>query len=136
MLPLNLEDLKNELQFSAMRSSGAGGQNVNKVSSKVELRFDVEASLALSEGQKQSLFEKLQNKISNEGVLILQCDESRSQHKNKQLVIERFLSMIQQAFKKPKKRKPTKIPASVKRKRLDNKRKQSDKKANRKPPEV
>ena len=136
MLPLNIEDLKNELQFSAMRSSGAGGQNVNKVSSKVELRFDVEASLALSEGQKQSLFEKLQNKISNEGVLILQCDESRSQHKNKQLVIERFLSMIQQAFKKPKKRKPTKIPASVKRKRLDNKRKQSDKKANRKPPEI
>ncbi|MCF1420582.1 MULTISPECIES: alternative ribosome rescue aminoacyl-tRNA hydrolase ArfB [Mangrovimonas] len=130
------EALISELQFSAMRSSGAGGQNVNKVSSKVELRFDVEASLALNEEQKQSLFEKLQNKISNEGVLILQCDESRSQHKNKQLVIERFLAMIQQAFKKPKKRKPTKIPASVKRKRLDNKRKQSDKKANRKPPEI
>lgn len=130
------EALTSELQFSAMRSSGAGGQNVNKVSSKVELRFDVEASLALNEEQKQSLFEKLQNKISNEGVLILQCDESRSQHKNKQLVIERFLAMIQQAFKKPKKRKPTKIPASVKRKRLDNKRKQSDKKANRKPPEI
>ena len=74
---MNAEQLISELTFKAVRSSGAGGQNVNKVSSKIELYFDVPASLALNEDQKQILLQKLQTRLTKEGVLMLQCDESR-----------------------------------------------------------
>lgn len=128
--------LLNELTFKAIRSSGSGGQHVNKVSSKVELTFDIEGTFVFSEKQKERLFLKLQNRLTKDGLLILQCDESRSQHKNKEIVIDRFLELIKSALIVPKRRIPTKIPKSVIRKRLKNKRNLSDKKANRKRPDI
>ena len=130
------ELLISELQFKAVRSSGAGGQHVNKVSSKVVLNFDLNNSQVFSEEQKVLLFKNLATRLTSEGVLILQSDESRSQHKNKELVIKRFLELIKQGLIVPKKRKPTKTPKSVKLKRLANKKQQSEKKANRKPPKL
>lgn len=130
------EILIKELTFNAVRSSGAGGQNVNKVSSKVELIFNLQESLVFNDELKARLLSKLQNRLTKEGVLILQCDESRSQHKNKELVIKRFLELIKQALVVPKKRVPTKIPKAVIKKRLKSKRNLSDKKANRKKPDI
>lgn len=128
--------LQFELQFKAVRSSGAGGQNVNKVASKVELIFDLENSSGLTEAEKERLKHSISNRLTKENVLLLQCEESRSQHKNKTLVIERFFDLIEEGLVIPKKRKPTKIPRSVVRKRIKAKRKVSDKKANRKPPQL
>ncbi|UPS92299.1 MULTISPECIES: alternative ribosome rescue aminoacyl-tRNA hydrolase ArfB [unclassified Bizionia] len=125
-----------ELSFKAIRSSGAGGQHVNKTSSKVVLSWDLPNSQVFSENQKARLLKKLDNRLTTEGILILSSDDSRSQHKNKDLVIKRFLELIKQGLIVPKKRRPTKVPRAVKLKRLSNKKKQADKKANRKPPEV
>lgn len=132
----NNETLIQELTFKAIRSSGAGGQHVNKVSSKMELAFDVMASSVLTEEQKKTIVEKLQYRLTKHHVLILQCDETRSQHKNKELVIQRFFELIRSALVVSKKRIPTKVPKAVIRKRLDNKRNLSLKKANRKKPDV
>ncbi|MGF1556617.1 alternative ribosome rescue aminoacyl-tRNA hydrolase ArfB [Paucihalobacter sp.] len=133
---MNTTALISELTFKAVRSSGAGGQNVNKVASKVELYFDLNNSAALDEAQKELLLKTLKTKLTKEQILILQCEESRSQHKNKAIVIERFLELIKSGLVKPKKRKATKIPKSAIKKRLKAKRDQSDKKAFRKPPPV
>ena len=130
------EAILNELTFKAVRSSGSGGQHVNKVSSKIELSFSVSESLIFDDDQKERLLNKLQNRLTKQGVLILQCDESRSQHKNKALVIKRFLSLITEALRIQKKRKPTKVPKAAIRKRLKSKRNQSEKKANRKKPDL
>lgn len=132
----NEKVLLEELHFKAVRSSGSGGQHVNKVSSKVELIFDLEASFALNENQKERLRTKWYNRLSKEGVLILHGDESRSQHQNKSLVIKRFLELVKRSLIIPKKRIPTKIPKSVIRKRLKNKKNQADKKENRKKPNI
>tara|TARA_R110002012_G_scaffold312248_1_gene522613 strand:+ start:185109 stop:185513 length:405 start_codon:yes stop_codon:yes gene_type:complete len=125
-----------ELSFKAIRSSGAGGQHVNKTSSKVVLNWDLPNSQVFSENQKERLIRKLQNRLTTEGVLILSSEDSRSQHKNKDLVIKRFLEIVKQGLIVPKKRRPTTVPRSVKLKRLSNKKKNADKKANRKPPEM
>lgn len=128
--------LKSELSYKYVRSSGSGGQNVNKVSSKAELYFDLEASAVFNDEEKLKLSEFFKNRINNEGVLVLACDESRSQFRNKAIVTQRFLNLIEEALKEEKERLPTKIPRAVKRKRLAKKRKKSEKKAQRKPPEV
>lgn len=128
--------LLNELTFKASRSSGAGGQHVNKVSSKIELVFNLEESSVFNEEQKERLQNKLQNRLTKEGILMLQCDESRSQHKNKDLVINRFLELIEKGLIIPKKRVPTKIPRAVIKKRLKSKRNLSEKKAHRKKPDI
>tara|TARA_R110002050_G_scaffold94765_2_gene197162 strand:+ start:17759 stop:18166 length:408 start_codon:yes stop_codon:yes gene_type:complete len=132
----NSEALLKELTFKAIRNSGAGGQHVNKVASKVELIFNLNASFVLNEDQKLRLLYKLQNRLTKEGVLILQCGESRSQHKNKDIVINRFLTLIRTGLIIPKKRVPTRIPKSVIRKRLKNKRNLSEKKTNRRKPNL
>ena len=132
----NKDALFQELSFKAVRSSGAGGQHVNKVSSKVELIFNLSETLVFSEEFKERLTNKLQNRLTKEGVLMLQCDESRSQHKNKELVIKRFFELIENALKVQKKRIPTKIPRAVIKKRLKSKRNLSDKKLARKKPDV
>ncbi len=119
-----------------MRSSGAGGQHVNKVSSKVELSFDVPASEGLSDVEKERLLQKLKTRITNDGVLMLQCDEARSQHKNKELVVKRFFEVLKKGLAVPKKRKPTKPTKSSIEKRLKSKKKAAEKKAKRKPPDV
>ena len=132
----NEEALIQELDFKAVRSSGSGGQHVNKVSSKVELIFNLKESLVFDENKKERLENKLQNRLSKDGVLILYCDESRSQHRNKTLVIKRFLDLIKASLIVPKKRISTKIPKSVIRKRLKSKKFHSNKKTNRRKPDL
>lgn len=126
--------LISEVHYKAVRSSGAGGQNVNKVSSKVELHFEVATSEAFSEDEKQRILKKLDSRLTNDKELILQCDESRSQHSNKKIVTERFLSLMQEAIKKEKPRRKTKPPKAAKLKRLREKKKRADIKAARKNP--
>ncbi|TDU43168.1 ribosome-associated protein [Gelidibacter sediminis] len=133
---MNKDILQSELQFKAVRSSGAGGQNVNKVASKVELIFNLENSMGLTDEEKLLLNKTIANRLTKENTLVLQCDERRSQHKNKELVIQRFFELIRQGLVIPKKRIPTKTPKSVIKKRLKLKRKISDKKSNRRPPEI
>ena len=124
-----------ELQYKAVRSSGAGGQNVNKVSSKVVLSFDVKNSKVLSEDEKMLLEMNLASRLTNDQILILNCDEDRSQLKNKEIVTKRFLAIIDQGLHVPKIRKATKIPKSVIRKRIKDKKNLSEIKKNRKKPE-
>ena len=130
------EKILSELQFKAVRSSGAGGQNVNKVSSKVVLSFDLKASQYLSEEEKILLETKLAPRLTNDQILILNCDEDRSQLKNKAIVIKRFLKLIQEALIRQKKRKPTKIPKSVIKKRIKDKKNLSDIKQLRRKPDL
>lgn len=125
-----------ELQFKAVRSSGAGGQHVNKVSTKIELSFDLSNSKAISDIEKERLLVKLENRLTKENVLLMQCDESRSQHKNKQLVIKRLLETLKNALIVPKKRKKTKPSRAAVEKRLKAKKKSSQKKANRSKPDL
>ena len=125
-----------ELQFKAIRSSGPGGQHANKVSSKVELVFDIAHSKGLSEAEKNRLFFKLKSKLSKENVLTLQCDESRSQHKNKDLVIKRFFELLKRALLVPKKRKRTKPSKGAIEKRLQAKKRAALKKVNRSKPKL
>ena len=125
-----------EVTFKAIRSSGSGGQHVNKVSSKVELTFNLLKSTVLTDEQKETLKVNLANRLTKSGLLVLQCGESRSQYKNKALVSDRLLKLIAQGLKKQKPRIATKIPKAVIRKRLKDKRYQSERKANRKPPKL
>lgn len=129
------EKIISELNFKAVRSSGAGGQNVNKVSSKVVLSFDLWNSKALSEEEKLLLDQNLGARLTNDKILILNCDEDRSQLKNKEIVIKRFLQIIKQNLIIPKERKATKVPKSVIKKRIQNKRNLSEKKQNRRKPD-
>jgi ribosome-associated protein len=126
--------LKSELSYKYVRSSGSGGQHVNKVSSKAELYFNLEESSIFNEIEKQKLSEFLNNRLNKDGVVVLACDESRSQFRNKAIVTQRFINLIEEGLKEQKKRRPTRIPRSAKRKRLNNKRINSEKKVNRKPP--
>lgn len=123
-----------ELQYKAVRSSGAGGQNVNKVSSKVVLSFDLRNSQALSDEEKLLIETNLASRLTADLVLILQCDEDRSQLKNKEIVTKRFLDLIKKGLFVPKIRKATKVPKSVIKKRIKDKKNLSDlKKSRRKP---
>ncbi|WP_405400309.1 alternative ribosome rescue aminoacyl-tRNA hydrolase ArfB [Maribacter sp. Asnod2-G09] len=132
---MNQEQILTELQFKAIRSSGPGGQHANKVSSKVELSFHIEASGGLTERQKKRALLKLENKLSKEGLLILQCDESRSQHKNKELVIKRFFKLLEKSLIVPKARKKSRPTRSSIEKRLKGKKIASLKKQNRGKPD-
>jgi ribosome-associated protein len=133
---METEKLIGELNFKAVRSSGAGGQHVNKVSSKVVLTFDLKSSLALSLEEKAVVEIKLASKLTSDKLLILNCDEDRSQLKNKSIVTKRFLELIEKALIIPKKRKPTQVPKSVVEKRLKDKSSVAEIKQNRKKPEV
>jgi ribosome-associated protein len=132
---LETEKIISELQFKAVRSSGAGGQNVNKVSSKVVLSFDLKNSQALTEEEKVLLENKLASRLTSEQILILNCDEDRSQLKNKSIVIKRFLDIITVGLVVPKIRKATKVPKSVIRKRIKDKKNLSEIKQSRRKPE-
>jgi ribosome-associated protein len=133
---MDKEKIISEVTFKAVRSSGAGGQNVNKVSSKVVLTFDLVNSSSLSEEEKELSKKKLKSKLTLEGILILNCDEDRSQIKNKAIVTKRFLEIIEKSLIVPKPRQATKIPRSVIEKRLKSKASNSVIKQNRKKPEL
>ncbi len=128
---LKERDFTAEFHFAASRSGGPGGQNVNKVNTKVELRFVVSDSILLSDQEKQLIREKLANKINLEGELIIVSQTERSQLKNKVQAIERFYQLIAFALTPRKKRKPTRPTRASKERRLDSKRKQAEKKSNR-----
>ncbi len=128
--------LSQELKFKAMRSSGAGGQHVNKVSTKVELLFSIADSSGLTVAEKELVFSKLSNKINKEAVLILQCDDTRSQARNKEIAIKRFFELLKSALTIPKKRKKTTPTRASVEKRLSGKRKISEKKSHRKKPDL
>ncbi|MEX0997986.1 MAG: alternative ribosome rescue aminoacyl-tRNA hydrolase ArfB [Flavobacteriaceae bacterium] len=133
---MNQETLLNELTFKATRSSGAGGQHVNKVSSRIELSFDLQNSQGLSEDEKTRLQKKLDSRLTKDGILLLGCSESRSQHRNKSIVIERFLDLIKENLKVKKPRKKSKPSKGAIEKRLKSKKNNALKKANRKPPKI
>lgn len=133
---MNKGEIFKELQFKAVRSSGAGGQHVNKVSSKVELSFDLMNSESLSEREKILLLKNLSSRLTKEGILQLSSGESRSQHTNKEKVIKRLFNLLEKGLVVPKKRKPKQISRAQKQKRLNQKKRQSEKKGLRKKPDV
>lgn len=129
---MNKEIIQTEIQYKAVRSSGAGGQNVNKVATKVQIQFFVEQSNGLTDDEKTTLSEKLANRITKEGFIMVECGETRSQFKNKELCTQRLFLLLENALKKDKKRIATKIPKAVIKKRLEDKQRIADKKENRK----
>jgi ribosome-associated protein len=133
---MDTEKIISELNFKAVRSSGAGGQNVNKVSSKVVLSFDLNASQSLSEEEKMLLQANIAARLTTENILILNCDEDRSQLKNKEIVVKRFLEIIKKGLYVPKVRKATKVPKSVIKKRIKDKKNISEIKQSRKKPNI
>lgn len=131
---MNRAQILTELKFKAVRSSGAGGQHVNKVSSKVVAEWIPAESRALSEEEKALVLQRLQSRLNKNGVLSLRADGSRSQFKNKEEVTSRLLNLVEQALQVEKPRKPTKVPKRVVEKRLREKRSASETKQMRKRP--
>lgn len=125
-------DLLRETTFKASRSGGKGGQNVNKVSTKVEINFDIRQSVLFTDEDKQLLLVKLANRLNKDGQVQVICDEERSQYLNREKAIEKLNNLLHKAFEKPKVRKPTKVSRAAKAARADAKRAQSAKKDLRK----
>lgn len=132
MTTIQSKILESEIKFQYSGSSGPGGQNVNRVYTKVELRFDVNNSKSFSDEEKEILNKKLTNKISKEGILRIVCSESRSMLKNKDLCLKKFYETIDLALKKPKKRLKTSIPKRISEMRLKKKKENTEKKERRK----
>lgn len=124
--------LQPELQYQFARSGGAGGQNVNKVATKAELRFDVRNSQLLTDDERAILEEKLANKLTTEGELVLTHQTERTQLANKEKVTKKFYRLIEKALEIPKPRKPTKPSKSSVEERIARKKQKSDTKVNRK----
>jgi ribosome-associated protein len=124
-------DFSTEIVFNTSRSSGSGGQNINKVETKVELRFGLNASVLLDDAEKVKIKEKLKNQINQENELLVVCQESRSQLKNKELALKKFKELLTSALTVQKKRKPTKPTLEKIEKRLKTKRINAEKKAMR-----
>lgn len=132
----NLNQLKEELTFKAVKSSGPGGQHVNKTASKVIVHYDLPNSEALNDEEKARALEKLSSRLTNDGILIVESSETRSQHKNKELALERLVEIVSSSVKRKKIRKKTKPSKASKLKRLREKKVISEKKANRQKPDL
>ena len=124
-----------ELIFQTSRASGPGGQNVNKVESRVELRFHLLNSQLLSDTQKQLILEKLRHQLTADGYLQVVVQDDRSQLRNREIALARFHELLLRSLRRPKPRKATRPSKAAVRKRLETKKKLSDKKANRRRPE-
>jgi len=129
------KDLSSEFEFVTSRSSGPGGQNVNKVNTKVELRFSVFSSKILSEEEKQTIFVKLYHRINKQGILSVMAQSERSQLRNKEIAIEKFYKWLKIAFQVQKERKKTRPSKASKEKRLSDKQNRAQTKQNRRKPE-
>ncbi|MEQ8994979.1 MAG: alternative ribosome rescue aminoacyl-tRNA hydrolase ArfB [Coleofasciculus sp. B1-GNL1-01] len=121
---------EDEIEMSAMRSQGAGGQNVNKVASAIHLRFDIQAS-SLPDRYKERLLKRSDQRISKDGVIIIKAQKHRSQQQNREEARRRLRELIKSAIALPKRRKPSKPTRSSQRKRLDSKSRRSHIKAMR-----
>lgn len=131
---MNKEALIQECDFKAVRSSGPGGQHVNKTSTKVMLHWSLKDSNVFSEEEKERLYKRLKSKLTSDDQLVLSYDQSRSQHKNKDEVFKNLVRLLENGLLKPKRRKRTKPTLASKKRRLDSKKRNAEKKANRKPP--
>ena len=124
--------LLQECTFRTSRSGGHGGQRVNKVETRVELIFDIDKSALFTEEEKEVLYKKLSARLTQDGLLQLSCEKERSQYRNKQLVIERMVLILEKALAPVKPRKKTRPTASAIEKRLRDKQALAQKKTNRK----
>jgi ribosome-associated protein len=128
---VNKDTLQKEVSYKTSRSGGKGGQNVNKVSSKVELLFSVNDSILFTDEEKALLNEKLQSRFNKDGLIQIICDEDRSQYINKQKAIDRLINLLIHALHVPKIRKVKKVSKAAKAARVANKRIHSEKKESR-----
>ncbi|TKB96796.1 alternative ribosome rescue aminoacyl-tRNA hydrolase ArfB [Pedobacter cryophilus] len=128
---INREALEKEFSFRTSRSGGKGGQNVNKVSTKVELLWNFNASTLFTEDEKSKIALRLANRISNDEIFHVVAEEERTQLRNKEIAIKKTIKLIGESLKEEKKRKPSKPTYSSVKKRLDDKRIKSLKKINR-----
>ena len=112
---------EDEIEFQFSRSSGKGGQNVNKVETKVEIHWNINNSKAFSEEEKEKIKEALTSRISQEGDLIIRSEEERSQLKNRKIVLEKLNEIIKEVLKPEEERIPTKLSKAIKEKRLKEK---------------
>lgn len=126
---MDISIILKEIKFKAVRASGAGGQHVNKVSTKVELSFDISKSSAFSEEEKSRLLTKLENQLTKQGLLIIHSQDSRSQLKNKKDAESKLINLLKDALVIPKKRKKSLPSKKAKEKRLTSKKIRSEKKA-------
>jgi ribosome-associated protein len=120
-----------ELTFTASRSSGPGGQNVNKLSTRVTLQFDVLRSPSLTEEQKGRIIAKLKSRISKDGLLRVSCQQTRSQAANRDRAVERFVELLRLALTRKRPRRTTIVPASARARRLEEKKRRGRIKAAR-----
>ena len=120
-----------ELELSASRSSGPGGQHVNTTDSRIQVRWDLRRSNALTPDEKERVGQRLASRLTQDGILVLACDVHRSQRRNREEVLARLATMVRQALHRPRPRKPTAVPRGIREKRLQQKRARADLKRTR-----